>query len=149
MEFSEKLYTAFHKQFEETRKERNNDIYEYIKKLYNISELVELQVLALSIRQRLLEDSHYLLSMLNNLQSKLREVKNNLFEEINNNLNYRIRNLSEKNIMVEGNARYINVKTLITLFENQIDFFTDSIKTIDNILYSIKNRMELDKLLGI
>lgn len=143
------MYNAFQLQFEKTRQERNTEIYAYILKLRTVGELSELMVLALSMRQRLLEDSHYLMIMSNDLQNKLREIKNSLFNDINNNLQTRIRNLSEKNIMVEGNQRYINVKSLMDLFEIQISFFTDSIKTVDNILFGIKNRMELDKLLGI
>ena len=143
------MYNAFQLQFEKTRQERNTEIYTYILKLRTVGELSELMVLALSMRQRLLEDSHYLMIMSNDLQNKLREIKNSLFNDINNNLQTRIRNLSEKNIMVEGNQRYINVKSLMDLFEIQISFFTDSIKTVDNILFGIKNRMELDKLLGI
>ena len=148
-QFGKQAYLAFEKQFEEKRKGLNNEIQKYILMLKNINELSDLQVNALSMRQRLLEDSHYLMIMHNAFMGKQREIKNSLFAEINNNLQTRARNLTEKNIMIEGNERYIDIKSIIDLFDNQISFYTDSIKTVDHILYGIKSRMSLEELLGI
>lgn len=148
-QFGKQAFQAFSKQFEEKRKALNEEIQSYIRMIRNINQLSDLQVNALSMRQRLLEDSHYLMIMHNAFIGKQREIKNSLFAEINNNLQTRTRNLTEKNIMVEGNERYIDIKAIIDLFNNQISFYTDSIKTIDHILYGIKSRMSLEELMGI
>ena len=148
-QFGKQAYQAFNAQFEEKRKKLNEEIQGYILMIKNINQLSDLQVNALSMRQRLLEDSHYLMIMHNAFTGKQREIKNSLFAEINNNLQTRARNLTEKNIMIEGNERYIDIKAIIDLFNNQISFYTDSIKTVDHILYGIKSRMALEELLGI
>ena len=42
-----------------------------------------------------------------------------------------------------------DTKESLDLIENQISFFTDTIKTVDNILFGIKTRVEIEKTLGI
>jgi len=143
------LYKNIEAKFEKERLVIFNDIQKYILMLKNINQLSELQVLSLSIRQRLLEEGHSLMIMHNSFINKQSEIKRILFDEINNNMQMRTRNLTEKNIMVEGNSRYINTKTIINLFTEQINYYTDSIKTVDHILYGIKSRMSLEELMGI
>ncbi len=148
-DYGQEVYKTFEAKFEKERLIVYNDIQKYILMIKNINQLSDLQVLALSMRQRLLEDSHYLMIMHNSFTGKQREIRNVLFTEINNNLQMRTRNLTEKNIMVEGNIRHINIKSIIDLFNEQISYYTDSIKTVDHILYGIKSRMSLEELMGI
>ncbi len=147
--YGEDLYNSFSEKLEKTRKIIDDDIRSYILMLRDVNKLIELQVLALSMRQRLLEDSHDLIIAHNSFLGKRGEIKNELFSEINNNLQMRVRNLTEKNIIIEGNRRYIDIKSLIDLFSTHISYYTDSIKTIDNMLFAIKNRMLLEELMGI
>jgi len=148
-DFSQEVYDQFNTKFEKNRKDLSTEIKTLIIMMRDINKLSELTVLSLSMRQRLLEDSHTLMIMHNQLINKKVVIKHDLFEQINNNMQFRTRNLTEKNIMVEGNIRHINVKKIDDLFNEQISFYTNSIKTVDHILYAIKNRMALEDLLGI
>jgi len=148
-DYGQEVYKTFETKFEKERKIVYDDIQKYILMMKNINQLSDLQVLSLSMRQRLLDDSHYLMIMHNSFSGKQREIRNALFTEINNNLQMRTRNLTEKNIMVEGHVRHINIKAIIDLFNEQISYYTDSIKTVDHILYGIKSRMSLEELMGI
>ena len=53
----------------------------------------------------------------------------------------------EKNVLIEGKTA--NIKEVVDTIENQISFFVDSIKTIDNVLFGIKTRVEIEKTLGL
>ena len=38
---------------------------------------------------------------------------------------------------------------MLEIIENQLSYFNDSIRTVDNILYGVKTRVEIEKVLGI
>jgi hypothetical protein len=49
--------------------------------------------------------------------------------------------------VIEG--RTSNTKESLELFENQVSFYNESIKTIDNIIFGIKTRLDIEKTLGL
>ena len=67
-------------------------------------------------------------------------------ENISENLQHRYQ-YNEKTVIIEGKTA--QTKEMIELIENQINFFSESIKTIDNVLFGIKTRVEIEKTLGI
>ena len=54
---------------------------------------------------------------------------------------------NEKNAIIDGKTA--NTKETLDLIENQVAFFNDSIKTVDNVLFGIKTRVEIEKTLGL
>jgi hypothetical protein len=52
---------------------------------------------------------------------------------------------NEKNTIVDGKTA--SLKEKIEQVENQITFYSDSIKTIDAVLFGIKTRLDVQKLL--
>jgi hypothetical protein len=132
--------------FQVRRKEVSNEIYENIEKLSNLKTLKDAQVNMLSLRQRLLEDNHTLLEHITMLRRKFREEKANEMENLSKNLQLRYQS-NEKNVVIDGKTS--STKEYLEIFENQINFYNDSIKTIDNIIFGIKTRLDIEKTLGL
>ncbi|CAB4175527.1 hypothetical protein UFOVP1247_201 [uncultured Caudovirales phage] len=134
------------KKFQDRRSETSKEIYENIEKLSNLKTLKEAQVNMLSLRQRLLEDNHTLLEHLTTLRKKYRDDRSIEMENISKNLQIRYQ-ANEKNMVIEG--RTSGIKESLEIFENQVSFFNESIKTIDNIIFGIKTRLDIEKTLGL
>jgi hypothetical protein len=83
----------------------------------------------------------YILSLLDSFE----EVETQL-ENISTNLQQRYQ-YNEKTVLIDGKTT--EIKHMIDLIENQITFFNESIKTVDNVLFGIKTRVEIEKVLGI
>lgn len=108
--------------------------------------LKEVQVKMLSMRQRLLEDSHILIENLSSVKKAYRNARSSMMEELSTNVQHRYQ-YNEKNVIIDGKTA--NVKEMVDTIENQITFFVDSIKTVDNVLFGIKTRVEIEKTLGM
>ena len=132
--------------YREVRSEISNEIKSSIEKMSSLKGLKEVQVSMLSLRQRLLEENHILIENLSSVQKKYRSAKAKQMEDISTNMQHRYQ-YNEKNVLIDGKTA--NIKEVVDTIENQISFFVDSIKTIDNVLYGIKTRVEIEKTLGL
>jgi hypothetical protein len=132
--------------FQKRREEVSKEIYTNIEKLSNLKTLKEAQVNMLSLRQRLLEDNHTLFEHITTLRKKFRDDRSLEMENISRNLQIRYQ-ANEKNIVIEGRTSI--TKEALEIFENQVAFFTESIKTIDNVIFGIKTRLDIEKTLGL
>jgi hypothetical protein len=132
---------------EKFKKERDTyslEIRRNIEKLNNIKGLKEAQIYFLSTRQRLLEDNHTLIDTLSKLKRAYREKRGKEWENVSNqNIRYQSQ---EKKVIVEGKTA--NMEETVEIIENQIAFMDGSIKTVDNVLFGLKTRLDLEKLLG-
>ena len=142
----ENTKTKISEKFQARRKEVSADIYDNIEKLSNLKTLKDAQVNMLSLRQRLLEDNHTLVEHITALRRKFREEKSTEMENISRNLQLRYQS-NEKNVVIDG--RTSSTKEYLEIFENQINFFNESIKTIDSIIFGIKTRLDIEKTLGL
>ncbi len=143
---NEETKNKISEKFQTRRSEVSKEIYENIEKLSNLKTLKEAQVNMLSLRQRLLEDNHTLLEHLTILRKKYRDDRATEMENISRNLQIRYQ-ANEKTVVIEG--RTSGIKESLEIFENQVAFFNDSIKTIDNIIFGIKTRLDIEKTLGL
>jgi hypothetical protein len=134
------------KKFSDSRATTSVEIYENIEKLSNLKTLKEAQVNMLSLRQRLLEDNHTLLENITTLRKKFREERASEMENLSKNLQIRYQS-NEKTVVIEGKTS--STKESLELFENQVSFYNESIKTIDNIIFGIKTRLDIEKTLGL
>ena len=132
--------------FRTKRSEISRDIQNGIEMMTNFKTIKDCQVLMLSLRQRLLEESHILLEHVSAITRKLRSEKGKHLETLSNDLQHRYQ-YNEKNVIIEGKTA--NIKETLDNLENQLAFFSDSIKTVDNILYGVKTRVEIEKTLGL
>lgn len=134
------------KKFQDRRADVSKEIYENIEKLSNLKTLKEAQVNMLSLRQRLLEDNHTLFEHITSLRKKYRDDRSTEMENLSRNLQIRYQ-ANEKTVVLDGRTSVI--KESLEIFENQVSFFTESIKTIDNIIFGIKTRIDIEKTLGL
>jgi predicted nucleic-acid-binding protein len=132
--------------FKKKREEISKEIISNAEKMASFKGLKEVQVNMLSLRQRLLEDNHTLLEHLTVLRKKYRSERSSQMENISTNLQTRYQ-YNEKNVIIDGKTA--KTKEAIDVIENQITFFNDSIKTVDNILFGIKTRVDIEKTLGL
>ena len=143
---NEETKTKILEKFQKRREEVSKEIYTNIEKLSNLKTLKEAQVNMLSLRQRLLEDNHTLFEHITTLRKKYRDDRSLEMENISRNLQIRYQ-ANEQNIVIEG--RTSMTKEALEIFENQVAFFTESIKTIDNVIFGIKTRLDIEKTLGL
>jgi hypothetical protein len=134
------------KKFQDRRAEVSKEIYENIEKLSSLKTLKDAQVNILSLRQRLLEDNYSLMESLTTIRKKYRDDRALEMENISKNLQIRYQ-ANEKNMVIEGKTS--SIKESLEIIENQIAFFTDSIKTIDSIIFGIKARLDIEKTIGL
>lgn len=132
--------------FQARRADVSKEIYENIEKLSNLKTLKDAQVNMLSLRQRLLEDNHTILEHITMLRKKFRDEKAEVMENLSKNLQLRYQS-NEKNVVIDGKTS--STKEYLEIFENQVSFFNESIKTIDNIIFGIKTRLDIEKTLGL
>ena len=130
-----------------TRANISNEIREAIDLMRTgMTGLKEVQVKMLSMRQRLLEDSHILIDNLSSVKKAYRNARSKQMEELSTNMQHRYQ-YNEKTVIIDGKTA--NIKEVVDTIENQISFFVDSIKTVDNVLFGIKTRVEIEKTLGM
>lgn len=130
--------------FKERRESFSGEIYIGIKLLENIRKMAEVQVTFLSLRQRLLEENHTLIDNFTQLKKKFREKKGEEWVDVSKNHQTRY-NSSEKNTIIDGKTAIL--KEQLEQIENQIGFYSESIKTVDAVLFGIKTRLDVEKLL--
>ena len=129
-----------------TRKTVTDEIRGDIEKMSDMKGLKAVQVSMLSLRQRLLEENHMQIENLSVVKKKYRNDRAKQMEDLSTNLQHRYQ-YNEKTVIIDGKTA--NVKEIVDAIENQISFFVDSIKTVDNVLYGIKTRVEIEKVLGM
>lgn len=142
---AEKIITVFRRD----REMNNGKIYASILNMRNLKELVGVQVEMLSARQRMLEDSHIILDKLVQLRKQYRQIKGNAYNEIVTNMQLRMKTTGEKEAVVEGMPEIAEMRHKIEILENQISYYNESIRTVDDILYGIKTRLDVERLLGV
>lgn len=130
--------------FREKRESFSGEIYTGIKLLENVRKIPEAQVTFLSLRQRMLEENHTLIEHFTQLKKNYREKKGE--EWVDASKSHQVRyNSNEKTTIVDGKTAAIKEK--IEQVENQIGFYSESIKTIDAVLFGIKTRLDVQRLL--
>lgn len=131
--------------FKEKRESFSSEIYDGIKLLDNIKKMTTVQVIFLSLRQRLLEENHTLLEHFTRLKKTYRERKGDEWVDASKSMQVRY-NSNEKATIVDGKTA--DIKEKLEQIENQISFYAESIKTVDAVLFGLKTRVDVEKLLG-
>lgn len=131
--------------FKEKRESFSAEIYDGIKLLDNIKKMTNVQVIFLSLRQRLLEENHTLLEHFTRLKKTYRERKGEEWVDASKSMQMRF-NSNEKATIVDGKTA--DIKEKLEQIENQIAFYAESIKTVDAVLFGLKTRVDVEKLLG-
>ncbi|WP_296864292.1 hypothetical protein [uncultured Methanobrevibacter sp.] len=122
------------------RKEWKEKIHELIKMIRGTSTLAEAQVLMLSYRQIFVEKIVELKTLHLKKEKSIDIFYRDQYREYT--INYDIKlTPAEKNQFIKADLG--NLRMQSNLLENQINFFQESVKTMDTMSFSINNRIKL------
>lgn len=133
--------------FAKQRNGWNKTVHEIVSKIHytnlntdRFHNIVEAQSLILSNRQNVIEEINTFLGKLSVSKSNLKkhEQEKLLFYSVS--FSYKA-NTSEKKILMDGSL--YEVQREIEIIASYVEFLRDTIKTLDNISYSIKNISDL------
>jgi len=127
--------------FEKERTDWTNTIKDIAKRFKNIEDLVDVQVDLYSERQRALEYMHELQVLSSKLKKFYLSEWKKAYDALSMNEDFRY-NEREKNKMAEEKTSASKLK--LDILQTHIDFFKDSIKTIDNMIFGVKHRLEIE-----
>jgi len=127
--------------FASERTEWTTKIKDIAKRFKNVEDLVDVQVDLYSQRQVAVD----YMQELTVLQSRLKKTHltewKKAYEKLTLNEDYRY-NEKEKNRMADEMTSVSKLK--IEILQNHIDFFRESVRTIDNMIFGVKHRLEIE-----
>ena len=97
----------------------------------------------------MLEDSHILLDKVVDLRKNYRIQRGNAYDNIVNSIQLRMKTTGEKEAIVEGSSEIVETRNKIDILDGQTSYYNESIRTVDNIIYGIKTRLDVERLLGV
>lgn len=128
------------KRFKTEREDWNNKMFEVINLIKDIKSITEAQIKQLSFRQIVVEkivEYKILCDKRSESFDKLIQKRNDEYE----NQSAKRITYNEKKISLAGD--YASLSRQIKLFERQIYFLEETVKTLDNLGFSIKNKLEI------
>ena len=115
-------------------------------KMKKIPDIVELQTLVYTERQRAVEYYHYLLSFLYRINKSYRKQFAEKYDYYTYRSQKRFPNERNKEIQIMAELRDIIFKK--ELLENHSKFMDKTISTMDNIIFGIKSRIEVEQIMN-
>lgn len=126
------------------RKGFSKEIYDGVQLMENLRNLPTVQITFFSLRQRVLEENHVLMEHFIDKKKTFRERKGEEWVDASTK-SQKFYNSTEKATIVDGRTALL--KEAIELIEGQIAFYSDTIKTIDAVLFGLKTRIDMQKML--
>lgn len=125
------------------KEERNNwkeDIIKLVKSIGDTKKLTEAQVLQLSYRQMVQEKIAEYSILVEKRQEALDKQYTQRFKEYTNGFELKL-NSTEKTAFI--NADCAALKFQIKMINTQIRYFEECVKTLDNLGFAIRNKIEI------
>jgi hypothetical protein len=135
---SEKTFTE---KFTEERAEWTKTISEISNRFRVVENLAEVQIDLYSKRQIAIEYQYKLIGIHSKLKKMLIVEWKNAYEKAGHNEDIRY---SEKEKTKFAEAATVELKYKSESLSSQIDFFRDTVKTIDNMIFGVKHRIEIE-----
>jgi len=107
---------------------------------------IDLSAEATSQRQMLIDEKTHQYFKMYRDYPKLKQIRKKLFEQYSGKYPYKT-NAGEKAKLIDADVAYQEAK--MEYIQNYINFLADSIKTVDHIIYSVKNKIELYNATGL
>jgi D-mannonate dehydratase len=127
---------------EKQRSEWGDRIMEVIEMIRDLDKLIEAQVTMLSYRHMVIDQVARINITLKKRESSYNiQYKNKFIEYFN--YDYKLNDKQKVN-MVEADLASLNKQ--IGFLSTQIDFFRECVKTLDNIGWAIKNRLNINEI---
>ena len=134
------INTTLEERFKEERTDWNNKIIELVESIKHTSKLSEAQVIQLSYRQMIQDKLAEYRILHEKRQEMLDKQTTDRFREYK--LSYDIKlSSSETQMFVQSDCKALKLQ--LKMIHTQIVYFEESIKTLDNLGYAIKNKIEI------
>lgn len=124
------------------RLERKDQITELAKRIKEINGIHELQVDLYSVRQDLLERYHYLFTLVLKQNAVIRKKSKSKFEYYSNEYQFSTSTKQKEDLVKSDLEKEYSVKDEL---ENQIKYISGTMTTVDNIIYGIKHRIDIEE----
>lgn len=138
------IKTDFATRFEGEREEWSEKIRILALRMKNIRELAEVQVDLFSNRQILLEYMAKLNQVIAKLSSKFRKDKSDRLKYYSE-VHQQKYGANEKNPLIDGDLSVL--KERMEIVECQVSFLNETVKTVDFMLYGVRQRISLEEYL--
>ena len=132
-------------EFEEERKKWKDKVIEMANKVNKLDQVAALQVDLYSSRQIIIERISKLYQYLSIYNSSYKSKKKELFIKYTVDSDIKL-GQGEKIIMVEGDLADIQKK--LNLIEHHIDYYKETVKNIDSMLYGVRNKLQIEQFLS-
>ena len=113
-------------------------------KLRSAMDVAELMTEVYTERQRALEYYHYLISLLIKINKQYNKSFSDKYKFYKYESQERLPN--DKVIQIRVNAELQDIKERREVFDNHAKFIDGTVKTIDNIIFGIKSRIEVEQI---
>jgi len=133
--------TDYIERFSRERTAWSDDIVNIGRRFRDVDNLAEVQVDLYSKRQQALEYQYKLISIHSKLKTTYTAQWKRAFDEAGKNEDLRY---SEKEKSKVADAMTSNLRFKVESVQNQIDFFRETIKGIDNMNFGVKHRIEIE-----
>ena len=130
-------------EFEEERKKWKDKVIEMANKVNKLDQVAALQVDLYSSRQIIIERISKLYQYLSIYNSSYKSKKKELFIKYTVDSDIKL-GQGEKIIMVEGDLADLQKK--LNLIEHHIDYYKETVKNIDSMLYGVRNKLQIEQL---
>jgi hypothetical protein len=111
-----------------------------------LKETIDLSAEATSYRQYLIDIRTDFYFKIYKEMPKLKQLKKSRFEYYSTK--YPIKtNSTEKTKLIDADIAYHEAK--MEFYQNHINYLTESVKTVDHVIYSVKNKIELYNATGL
>lgn len=132
-------------EFEEERKMWKEKIVEMAQKLINLDGIANLQVDLFSSRQIIIERISKLYTYLAKYNAFYKSKKKTLFVKYTVDSDVKL-GQGEKVIMVDGDLS--DLQERIDVIVQQIDYYKESVKNIDSMIYGVRNKLQIEQFLS-
>jgi len=146
MDTREEKIELLKKSFLDEQKEFTHKVEEYSKYFRDLKKLIDLQILIFADRENILEKKSRLVISKIKIDKNIREKKKKAFIDAKTNHEILLKSYNDVNIYLEAELKDEMEK--LELIEMQINFLIETVKTIDSIIFGIKNRIELERILN-
>lgn len=137
--------TSFADEFEEERKVWKDKVIDMANRVNKLNEVTNLQVDLYSSRQIIIERIAKLYKYLSAYNALYKSNKKDLFIKYTVDSDIKL-GQGEKIIMVEGDLSGLQEK--INLIEQHIDYYKETVKNLDSMLYGVRNKLQIEQFLS-
>ena len=129
------------KQFESERSIWTEEVCAISSRFKNIEEMMNVQVDLYSKRQQGVEYMHQLMVLHGRLKKKWVSEYKKVYDSLIMDQDYRY---SEKERQRIAEEKTSVSKLKLDILQTHVDFFRETIKTIDNMIFGVKHRLEIE-----